>query len=363
MILEKFGWNVLFQNAFDNINKENLIPAKVISEDRGSYELISEAGELRGKVSGAFRFASKKRTNFPAVGDWVAIQVGVNDSVAIIHNLLPRRRLISRKTSCEETDEQVLAANVDYIFIISGLDNNYNLRRIERYITLAWNSGAQPIIILNKVDLIQNDDYLSKVTEDLNSIALGVPFHFISSLHKQSIVELSKYFTDNQTVVLLGSSGVGKSTLTNQLLGADLQKTTDVRSNDSKGRHTTTRRQLFLLPFGGMLIDTPGMRELQLWLDKADVDVGFVDIDELAKNCRFHDCTHTHEVGCAVQNAVSQKQLDIARLKNYLKMQREAKHLEQRQCEISWDSRLAERKFGKKLRDARKQMRSRYNSW
>lgn len=361
MNLEIFGWNFQFQNAFDSLKKANLQPARIISEDRSSYLLVTLNGEVRGKVSGAFRFACKKSSDFPAVGDWVAIQISVNQTFAIIHAILPRKTIISRKIAGENTDLQVLAANVDYVFVISGLDNNYNLSRLERYITQVWNSGAKPVIILNKMDLVKNNTDLDSIIDELKAVAIGVPIHFVSSLYNQNLRELNKYFADIKTIVLLGSSGVGKSTLTNKLLSVDLQKTSDTRSKDSKGRHTTTRRQLFLLPSGGMLIDTPGMRELQLWLDKEDIDTCFVDIDELAKNCRFNDCTHTHEVGCKVQQAVAQNLLDIGRLKNYLKMQREVKYLNQRQKEISWDSRLDDRKFGKLLRNARKQMRSRYD--
>lgn len=360
MNLEKFGWHATFQDAYASFNNKNLIPARVISEDRGSYILIAEAGEIRGKISGAFRYSCKKRIDFPVVGDWVTIHTtSVNAGLAIIHGVLPRNSIITRKTAGANIEAQALASNVDYIFIISGLDKNYNLRRIERYLTLAWNSGVQPVIILNKVDLIKDAVVLSKITAELDSIAIGVPVLFISSLYNQKLAELNKYFTDNKTVVLLGSSGSGKSTLTNQLLGMNLQKTTSIRHTDSRGRHTTTRRQLFLLPSGGMLIDTPGIRELQLWLDEGDVDTSFVDIYTLADNCRYHDCTHTHEAGCAVQEAVSQNLLDIGRLKNYLKMRREAKYLEQRLRETSWDSRLEKRKFGKVLRDARKRRRSR----
>jgi ribosome biogenesis GTPase / thiamine phosphate phosphatase len=361
MILEKFGWNFTLQNAFDYLEKDNLKAVRVISEDRDSYLLITENGEIRGKVSGAFRYKCENRSDFPAVGDWVAINVNANDEFAIINKLLPRTSLISRKAAGKNISEHVLAANVDYVFIISGLDNNYNLSRIERYVTQIWNSGAKPVIVLNKVDLITNDAKLNLIINELNAIAMGVPIHCISTLYDQKITELAKYFVDNKTVVLLGSSGVGKSTLTNKLLGVDLQKTTVTRLKDSKGRHTTTRRQLFLLPFGGMLIDTPGMRELQLWLDKEDVDTSFIDIDELAKHCRFSDCTHTCEIGCAVQEAITNDLLDNDRLKNYSKMQREVKYLAQRQQENSWSSRLEKRKFGKLVRDARDRMRSRYD--
>ncbi|MFA6408859.1 MAG: ribosome small subunit-dependent GTPase A [Gammaproteobacteria bacterium] len=354
MNLILLGWNAKFQETFDNLKDTNLIPARIISEDKGSYVVMTATKEIRSKISGAYFYTAKTRIDLPVVGDWVAIQA--SGELAIIHTLLPRNTLLSRKASGENTEEQPLAANIDYVFIISGLDKNYNLRRIERYITLAWNSGAQPIIILNKVDLVNDNEKLDQIAHDIEAIACSLPVHFISSLNNEGLSALSSYFSNNKTVALLGSSGVGKSTLTNTLLGEVLQKTTSTRESDSKGRHTTTRRQLFQLSDGGMLIDTPGMRELQLWVDENTIDSSFSDIETLATNCRFRDCTHSHEVGCAVQEAIAQNTLSKNRLSNYLKMQREAKYLSKRQKETSWDTRLEDRKFGKRLRNARKHL-------
>jgi len=352
MNLTLLGWNSQFQENFNSLKNTNLLPARIICEDKGSYVAATATRDIRSKISGAYFYTAKTRIDLPVVGDWVAIQA--SGDLGIIHNLLPRNTLLSRKTSGEKIEEQPLAANIDYAFIISGLDKNYNLRRIERYITLTWNSGVQPIIILNKVDLVNDAGWRKQIIHDLEAIACTVPIHFISSLNSGGLSDLSNYLTQNKTVALLGSSGVGKSTLTNKLTGEVLQKTTSTRESDSKGRHTTTRRQLFLLPTGGMLIDTPGMRELQLWADESIIDSSFSDIETLAVNCRFRDCTHSHEKGCAVQEAIAQKILSKDRLTNYLKMQREVQYLAKKQKETSWDTRLADRQFGKRLRNARK---------
>lgn len=357
--LEKMGWDSIFAYYFDELKCPNLIPARVSSEDRGAYSLVTSLGELRGKVSGTYRYSTENRIDFPVVGDWAAVEVYSADSIAIIHELLPRKTILSRKVSGAVTEKQALAANIDHTLIVSGLDKDFNLRRIERYLTLAWDSGAKPVIILNKVDLIENRAELDEIKNEIESIALGVPIHFISSLgaNNDNLKDLESYFSDHKTVVLLGSSGAGKSTLTNRLLGKDYQKTAEVRISDSKGRHTTTRRQLFLLPSGGMLVDTPGIRELQLWVDEKGFDLGFSDIEALAKKCHFGDCTHTQEPGCAVQEAVIKNELDKNRLHNYQKLQKEAKYLNGRQKEASWDSRLADRKFGKFRHSVLKQRR------
>lgn len=346
MNLELLGWDPITSYYFSELNT-TLIPARVISEDKDSYLLLSEAGELRGKISGAFRYKAGDKIDLPVVGDWAVIEIYSTDSIAVIHQLLPRKTLLMRKTAGIVTEKQALAANIDYAFIINGLDKDFNLRRIERYITLVYDSGAQPVIILNKLDLIGNASQLDEIKNEIEAIAFGVPVHFISSINSQGIDEIKNYFTGNKTVALLGSSGVGKSTLTNQLLGETYQKTADVRASDSKGRHTTSRRQLFLLPSGGTLIDTPGMRELQLWLDDNSFSTSFADIDALAKSCRFKDCTHMSEPGCAVQIAISQGKLDQDRLQNYHKLLREAKYLAKKQSEVSWATRLEDRKFGR----------------
>ena len=354
MNLQELGWNNRLQQAFSSLQQSNLIPARIFSENRGSYLLMSEQGELTATISGRYRNSAQTRTDLPAVGDWVAIEPQSEQVSASIHTLLPRYSTFIRKAAGFKTQEQVVAANIDYVFIVCGLDDNFNIRRIERYIALTWSSGAQPVVILNKADVISNPDQLAEMRDQVEKIALGVPIHIISALNADTISELHPYFTTGVTVALLGSSGVGKSTLINLLLNTEQQKTIATRTGDSKGRHTTTQRQLFMLPNSGMVIDTPGMRELQLWMDEETLAASFSDIKELAQHCKFRDCQHDTEPGCAVQAAITTGKLELSRLIGYSKMRRELQHLATRQQENQWQSRKADRKFGKMCRDIMK---------
>lgn len=346
MDLTSIGWTTKLNHALTSLNNPELKAARIFSEDRGSYNLMTQAGEYVGKVSGNYLYQAHTKSDFPAVGDWVAVTYDSHSDNAIIHSILPRQSHISRKVSGESFQEQVIAANIQTVFIVTGLDHNYNLRRIERYITLAWNGGAQPVVILNKSDLM-SDEQKEGIKLEVSDIALGVPVHFICSTQRIGIEAISSYLQEGQTIALLGSSGVGKSTLTNFLLDTDEQKIQETREDDSRGRHTTTRRQLFVLPNGALLMDTPGMRELQVWSDEGQHISGFEDIESLQQDCRFRNCTHTNEAGCAVQKAIDNKELSYSRLKNYIKMQREQTYLESKQNEQAWDSRLKDRQHGK----------------
>jgi ribosome biogenesis GTPase / thiamine phosphate phosphatase len=353
MNIHNLGWNDTFQQAFNNVVQTDWLPARVSSENRGVITLLSEAGELTGTIAGRLRNQATSKSDFPVVGDWVCITANLNQQTATIHTILPRQTTFSRKTAGTKTEQQILSANIDYVFIITGLDHNFNIRRIERYLNLAWNSCAQPIVILNKADII-NSRVKDEITTQLSAISLTTTVHFISALTGNGISELKPYFTDHKTAALLGSSGVGKSTLTNLLLGKTQQKTAEIRAEDSKGRHTTTTRQLFVLPTGGLIIDTPGMRELQLWLDEEESATGFKDVEELAQDCKFYDCTHDVEPNCAVKAAIAAGKLDPKRLENYRKMQRELKHLATKQQETNWQTRKEQRQFGKMCRDIMK---------
>jgi ribosome biogenesis GTPase / thiamine phosphate phosphatase len=315
MSLEKFGWNSYFENEFARLDEPGAAPARVALADRERFIVWSESGEHEATVAGRLRHDGE---TWPAIGDWVALESGSR-----IARVLPRRTAFSRKQPGEVTCEQVIAANVDLLFIVSGLDGDFNPRRIERYLLLAWESGARPVIVLNKADLREDAD---QAAASVRTLASGAPVVTISALEGWGLEALEAHLAAGQTAALAGSSGTGKSTLANRLLGQDRQRVQEVRAGDSRGRHTTVRRELLLTPNGWLLIDTPGLRELQLWADPAAVDLAFDDIVRLARQCRFRDCRHQGEPGCAVAAAG----LDEARLANYAKMQRELAHLDRK---------------------------------
>jgi ribosome biogenesis GTPase / thiamine phosphate phosphatase len=290
--------------------------------------LQTEVGEFSATVTGKLRHQAIQIQDYPAVGDWVVTTIRPAEQRATIHQIFPRRSKFSRKMVGSKTEEQVIAANVDTVFLVSGLDQDFNPRRIERYLILAWESGARPVIVLNKADLRPEVENCLRAVE---TVALGVPIIILSALQSEGLSALLPHLQQGQTVALLGSSGMGKSTLTNQLLGAPVQETQFVRAGDDRGRHKTTHRELLLLPCGGLIIDTPGMRELQIWAREESVQGTFTDIEALAKSCRFRDCQHQHEPGCAVQQAVAAGQLNISRLVNDQKLQREVAYLSRKQ--------------------------------
>lgn len=335
MNITQLGWNSFFKDNFEKLHNNGFLPARVSMEHKNLYHILCEQGELLAEISGRFRHEARARSDFPVVGDWVAITVRSNESRATIHKLLPRKSDFSRKAVLSggmpdtggRTDRQVLAANVDAVFLVSGLDGDYNIRRMERYLTVAWDSGARPIIVLNKADLCPDIDM---VIEEVRELALGVTVLAISASYNQGLDTITQHINTGETAVFLGSSGVGKSTIINQLLGEERLKTCEVRSDDSRGRHTTTSREMLLLPSGGIVIDTPGLRELQLWENEAGLSRTFADIEELAGHCRFRDCEHVNEPGCAVRAAIDDGTLEAKRLENYLKMQKELRYLETR---------------------------------
>jgi ribosome biogenesis GTPase len=264
----------------------------------------------------------------PAVGDWVVVEVDAQCDEARIRTILPRASVFSRKAAGERTEEQVVGANVDTVWIVSPLDAERNPARIERYLTLAWESGASPVVVLTKADLSAEP---LAVVADLSERLVAVPIHAVSARDGAGIPELGQYVTPGRTVALLGPSGAGKSTLINTLAGEEIMRTAEVREGDGKGRHTTTHRQLVLLPAGGILLDTPGMRELQLWSGDEGLERGFPDIETLAANCRFSDCSHDTEPGCGVQNALADGELSPERFESFRKLQKEIAYFERRQ--------------------------------
>ena len=329
MNLSDMGWSPSYAAAHAALNLEHTAPARVIVETRRQYGLKAESGDYQAEVTGRFAHEVSARADFPVVGDWVAAEL-LDDGRARIHAVLPRHSRFSRKAAGPVTEEQVLAANVDTVFLVTGLDHDFSLRRIERYLVTAWDSGARPVILLNKAD---TRDEPERYIDDVGTIAHGVPVHALSALTGDGMEALRVYCTPGATLAVLGSSGVGKSTIINALFGEARQATQAVREDDSRGRHTTTHRELFFLESGAMVIDTPGMREFAPWTDEAGVAEGFADIEALAEACRYRDCTHENEPGCAVRAALASGELDHGRIRGYRNLQREARWLDRKQDE------------------------------
>ncbi len=315
--LHDLGWDDGFAAAFESFEGDGLVPARVAAQHRGGYDVLTEVGERRVRLTGRLRHEAASAAELPAVGDWVALR----DET--IHAVLPRRSAFSRKAAWAPTEEQVLAANLDAIFILSALDGDLSLRRLERYLTLAWESGATPVLVLTKADLCED---VGAALLEVEQVGLGVAVHAVSNVTGVGLEELAQYLGPARTVALLGSSGVGKSTLANRLAGEELQVTHEI-AEDGRGRHTTSSRQLIRLPGGALLVDTPGLREVQLWDADEGIQEAFTDVDELAAQCRFNDCSHTREPGCAVQAAIAEERLSLERLESYRQLQRELERL------------------------------------
>lgn len=322
--LARLGWNDRLDAAFAPYRSEGLVAARVALEHTHIYRVVSAAGESLARVSGRLRHQAGARARFPAVGDWVALQPSDHQGASRIVAVLPRHSRFSRRAAGDPTEEQVVAANVDTVFLVAGLDGDFNLRRIERYLLVATESGARPVIVLNKADVADHPDALA---EQVRAVAAATPVHPVSCRAEGGVEILRQYLGRGVTGALLGSSGVGKSTIVNRLIGRDLLRTNDVRESDSRGRHTSTARQLVMLDDdAGVLIDTPGMRELQLW-ETGDAMAGaFGDIDALAASCRFRDCRHRQEPGCAVTAAVESGDVSAGRLESFQKLQDEQAH-------------------------------------
>ncbi len=328
MTLAELGWDDFFAPAFAPFAADGCQPARVTLQLKGYYEVTGELGARLGECTGRFLHGAAFPAALPAIGDWVAItpQPG-DDSRAGIHGLLPRRTKFSRLAAGEREVEQVVAANVDTVFLVSALDANYSLHRIERYLAAAWASGAQPVVLLNKADLQADADTFRREVE---AVAPQVPVLVLSALTRRGLKALAPWLRPGQTVAFLGSSGVGKSTLINRLVGEARQDTQDVRDADGKGRHTTTQRELLVAPSGALIIDTPGMRELQPWTTSASLDDAFADVMAVAARCKFSDCTHGPEPDCAVQAALADGSLDLVRWQSYLRLCRVTAHAERR---------------------------------
>ena len=348
--LAALGWTDELEAAFTPHRERGFRPARVVAEHRGGYYVRSELGDRLAHARGRLR-DDEIWGGMPAVGDWVVVCDAPGERDAI-EALLPRRTKVSRKTPWLKAEEHILVANVDTVVLVTGLDADFNARRLERYLTAAWDSGADPLIVLTKLDVLDDPGKLVEA----EAVAVGVPVHAVSNVTGEGLDELRALLRPARTFVLLGSSGTGKSTLANRLAGRTVMDTGDLR-NDGRGRHTTRHRQLLMLPGGAILIDTPGLRELQIW--EGDLDSAFADIAELAAQCRFNDCAHSSEPDCAVRVALETGKLDADRWQNYLKLQRELRAIEarssrriQRELKSRWRARAREsrraRRYGGK---------------
>jgi ribosome biogenesis GTPase len=324
--LTALGWCPTWAERFAPHAGTGCFPARICAEHRGQYRYYAEHGEGTAQVSGRFRHAAGERGDFPAVGDWVVLFQPHGDGPALVRAVLPRINKFSRKAAGETTTEQILAANLDTLLLVTSLNNDLNPRRIERYLAAAALPDCEFVLILNKCDLCDRPE---QVAAQLSSDLPGVPVYAVSARTGEGMEALTEYLGSGRTVALLGSSGVGKSSLVNRLLGEGRQSVQSVRAGDDRGRHTTTHREMVLLPQGGLLIDNPGMRELQLW--DGDADSPFAEVAGLAARCFFSDCTHQHEPKCAVRQAVDEGELDADRLASFHKLRRELEHLDARQ--------------------------------
>jgi ribosome biogenesis GTPase len=326
--MRNFGYTSFYERQIEelNIQGEELIPGRVTEVHKEQYKIVTEYGEKSAKLKGSLFYNDKLTNIYPAVGDFVLVKYNPQGE-DIIYKVLERKSKFSRLDSWNNI-EQLVAVNFDYVFIMVSLNYDFNIKRIERYLTVAWQSGGMPVVILTKADLC--DDFTAQLRQ-VEKIAAGISIIPVSSVTGMGIDELSDYVKPGKTIVFLGSSGVGKSSLVNAIAGEEIMKISSIREDDSKGRHTTTHRQLIMLSPGAMIIDTPGMRELGMWDVSDGLDVAFSEIDELSKNCKFRDCSHEKEPGCAVKAALESGELTKERWNNYIKLKKEARFAQRKE--------------------------------
>ena len=341
--LKPLGWDEFFERHFQPYAANGYASGRVVSEYKHFYRVYSESGKVLGETAGRLRHEALDRGDLPVVGDWVVIRPSPESGKVTIHAVLPRKSKFTRKMAGVRTEPQIVAANIDTVFLIASLNEDFNLRRVERYLIVAWESGARPVIILSKSDLC--DEAEARI-EEIRAVVGDVSIHAISVVREEGLNQLVRYFKHGQTVALLGSSGVGKSTLINHLLGHEYLRVQETRERDGRGRHTTTHRELIVLPQGGLVLDTPGMRELQLWDGESGLHVAFADIETIASRCYFSDCGHHDEPQCAIREALADGEIDTERYQSYEKLQKELTYLARKQ---DIRSAIAEKKRWKKL--------------
>jgi len=351
--LEDLGWSPHFESQLAGRDPDGLFPARIAEELKGAYRIYVDGRLLPAVLPGKMLHTAAGRDDLPATGDWVLARPLPGEDRALVVELLERRTKLSRKEAGERTGEQLLAANVDLVFLVASLNRELNLRRIERYLTAIWESGAQPVIALNKADLAEE---AAALFLEVEAIAPGVPVHVTSAATGEGVDELAAHLGPGLTAVFVGSSGVGKSSLINCIIGTEAQTVAGIRE-DGKGRHTTTSRQMLVLPGRGVIIDTPGLRELQLWTNESGASMAFSDVETFAGDCRFSDCTHEREPGCAVRAALEADRLDEDRVRSYRKLERERIYIARKHDQAL---QLEEKKRWKQIhKDNRQRMRIR----
>ena len=347
--IEKLGFDKWFQDKIETTKLSEFQIARVITVNKNSFVVSNGKNDIYAEITGKFLFNSDSTLDLPTVGDWVYAQLFDDDSLAIIHEIFPRKSLLKRKTSGKKIEYQLIAANIDMAIIMQSLDSNFNLRRLERYLVMINESNITPVIFLSKSDLISMDEIENR-KNDIYKIIPDIKIEAFSNNNLPDIENIKKHFTPSKTFCLLGSSGVGKTTLLNNLIHQDLFKTQPIREKDGRGRHTTTRRELIVLENGAIVIDNPGMRELGIISIDSGLDDTFNEISELSKQCRYKDCTHTIEKGCAVLKGIEEGIISNERYQNYIKMYKESLYYEM----SFYEKRQKDKKFGKFLHTYKK---------